>query len=172
MGLLDQPPEADPLKLVRHLVPVLAVNFAFGELHKMDAHQLDADGVILNTIVVDSLGVIPNLIDASIGGQIGDKIVSGGVVPKPAQMPTVAEYTVAVQTHLDTKAQEYHYDDIVSACSYAAAPNPFQAEGVAFVTWRGACWALCYSTMAEVKAGTRAQPTIAALLAAMPVLVL
>jgi hypothetical protein len=84
-------------------------------------------------------------------------------------MPTVAEYTAAVQEHLDAKAREHHYDDIVSACSYAGAPNPFQTEGIAFVTWRGACWTLCYSLMAEVNAGTRQQPTILQLVAAMPV---
>lgn len=81
----------------------------------------------------------------------------------------IDQYTAAVQAMLDDKARGHHYDDIVSACSYAAAPNPFQAEGIAFVSWRGACWALCYSLMAEVQAGTRPQPTIPQLVAAMPV---
>lgn len=91
------------------------------------------------------------------------------IPPAPPALPTIAEYTVAVQASLDGAAREHHYDDIVSACSYAGAPNPFQAEGIAFVAWRGACWALCYSIMAEVEAGTRAQPTIADLVATLPV---
>lgn len=85
-----------------------------------------------------------------------------------AAMPTVSEYTVAVQDHLDAEAQARNYDDIVSACSYAGAPNPFQAEGTAFVAWRGACWAACYAIMDEVEAGTRAQPTIGGLVALLP----
>lgn len=47
----------------------------------MNAHQLDADGVIINTVVVDSLDALPDLIDASIGGTIGDRVVDGVVVP-------------------------------------------------------------------------------------------
>lgn len=49
----------------------------------MNAHQLDAAGVIINTIVVEALDALPNLVDASIGGSIGDRIVNGAVVPKP-----------------------------------------------------------------------------------------
>lgn len=86
-----------------------------------------------------------------------------------AATPTVADYTKAVQAMLDTEARAHNYDDVVSACSYAAAPNPFQAEGVSFVTWRGACWAKCYEIMADVQSGQRAQPSIAELLAMMPV---
>ena len=51
----------------------------------MNAHQLDANGVILNTIVVDSLDTFPDLIDAAIGGQIGDSVVNGVLVPRVAQ---------------------------------------------------------------------------------------
>lgn len=38
----------------------------------MNAHQLDVNGVIINTIVVDSLDVFPGLMDAALGGAIGD----------------------------------------------------------------------------------------------------
>lgn len=86
-------------------------------------------------------------------------------VPVP---PTVADYTVAVQAHLDAGARTRNYDNIVSACSYAGAPNPFQEEGAAFLAWRGECWALCHQIMAGVESGQRAQPTIAELVALMP----
>ncbi len=55
----------------------------------MNAHQLDANGVILNTIVVDSLDVLPNLVDATIGGTIGDRVVAGVVSPKPPALTPV-----------------------------------------------------------------------------------
>lgn len=52
----------------------------------MRAHQLDANGVILNTIIVESLGAFPNLVDASIGGQVGDSIVGGILRPAPQRL--------------------------------------------------------------------------------------
>lgn len=98
----------------------------------------------------------------------------GGLVKKPevVVIPTVREYTDAVQSHLDAAAQARNYDDIVSACSYAGAPNPFQAEGAAFVQWRGAVWASCYQIMAAVQEGQRTAPTIEGLIAELPALVL
>lgn len=89
-----------------------------------------------------------------------------------AAVISVQQYTDAVQTHLDTKAQERNYDNIVSACSYAGAPNPFQNEGTAFVQWRGAVWAKCYQVMADVQNGIRPAPTIDGLIAELPALVL
>ena len=49
----------------------------------MNAHQLDANGVILNTIVVDALNVFPNLIDAAVGGSAGDTWNGTAIVKKP-----------------------------------------------------------------------------------------
>lgn len=46
----------------------------------MNAHQLDANGVITNTIVVDDLSALPNLVDASIGGSVGDSFINGALV--------------------------------------------------------------------------------------------
>lgn len=67
-------------------------------------------------------------------------------------------YISAVQGVLDTVAQGKGYDGIVSACSYAGAPNPFQAESQAFVSWRGAVWEYCYLTLESVKNGEIAKP--------------
>lgn len=55
----------------------------------MNAHQIDANNVIINTIVVDSLDIFPNLVDAEFGGSIGDRIIDGVVLPKTAPPPTV-----------------------------------------------------------------------------------
>lgn len=82
------------------------------------------------------------------------------------------QLTYAVQKQLDTVAQEHGYDNIVSACSYAGAVNPFQAEGIAFITWRGDVWAACYSILADVENQVRTTPTEQELLAELPTLVI
>jgi hypothetical protein len=76
--------------------------------------------------------------------------------------------TSAVQLHLDSEARRRYYDDIVSACSYAAAPNIFQAEAIALLTWRSNVWATCYAVMGEVESEQRAIPTIEQLIAELP----
>jgi len=58
------------------------------------AHVIE-NGLIVNTIEVDSLNVLPGLVDASIGGSIGDSIVNGVVVPKPIPTPTIEELKLA-----------------------------------------------------------------------------
>lgn len=84
----------------------------------------------------------------------------------------IAAYTRAVQADMDAAARAKGYDSILSACSYASVANPFQAEGVAFLEWRSACWAACYGILAAVQAGERPAPTAVELLAELPVLVL
>ena len=101
---------------------------------------------------------------------IGEATVGEWVDPPPPP-PTIAAYTEAVQNLLDTTAQAKHYDNIISCCSYAGAPNAFQAEGQAAIEWRGNVWATCYTIMAEVQAGTIPAPTIPELLAMLPVMV-
>lgn len=59
----------------------------------MRAHQLDANGVILRTIIVDSLSFMPGLIDANIGGQTGDRVVDGLLVPAAAAAIVPAKVT-------------------------------------------------------------------------------
>ncbi len=76
----------------------------------------------------------------------------------------------AIQSTLDNEAKAKGYDSILSACSYAGHTNPFQAEGQAFVTWRGLVWEHCYQVLADVQAGTIAEPTIEELIASLPTL--
>lgn len=84
----------------------------------------------------------------------------------------IKRFDGAIQRHLDAAAQAKGYDGIVSACSYAGAPNPFQIEGQAFVQWRGDVWAKCYQVMEEVQGGQRQAPSITDLIAELPELVL
>lgn len=88
--------------------------------------------------------------------------------PEELMQQYEAEFTSAIQSHLDSVAQAKGYDNIVSACSYAGAPNPFQQEAIAFVAWRGAVWDYCYKELAKVTSGARAIPTIAELLGELP----
>lgn len=79
----------------------------------MNAHQLDADGVILNTIVVDSLDVLPDLVDAAIGGSIGDIVdrVNNVVIPAQAPAPEVPQ-AVAMWQAREILIDEGLLDDV------------------------------------------------------------
>jgi hypothetical protein len=134
----------------------------------MRAAQIE-NGVVINYAEVnefDSTFIAPG--DSVIGSTWdGQQFIA----PAPA-MPTVAEYTAAVQAHLDAKAQERNYDGILSACTYATSSNPkFKAEGQACVDWRDAVWAQCYATMAAVQQGQQLPPTLAELIDSLPDLV-
>ncbi|MBE0437155.1 MAG: hypothetical protein IBX56_15290 [Methylomicrobium sp.] len=100
--------------------------------------------------------------------------LAAGNIPEPQYTAeelltkTKAELTNAIQQQLDSTAQVYGYDSIISACSYAAVSNLFQAEGVAFINWRSACWAKGFEILAEVEGGLRAIPTPEELLLEMP----
>jgi hypothetical protein len=104
----------------------------------------------------------------------GAELVNGSwqqvwTVSQAAPADVQARGELIAQQHLDAQAQAAGYDNIISACSYASAPNPYQTEGISFVKWRGECWVACYALMQEVQAGTREMPTVGELLAALPV---
>lgn len=54
----------------------------------MNAHQLDANGVVINTIVVESLDFMPSLIEATEGG-VG-WTYANGVFTAPTEPEVVA----------------------------------------------------------------------------------
>lgn len=88
--------------------------------------------------------------------------------PEQKMQALVEEFTGAVQNHLDAQAISKGYDNIVSACSYAGAPNPFQAESIQFITWRGNVWAYCYQELAKVQSGERLVPELQDFLNELP----
>lgn len=91
--------------------------------------------------------------------------------PPPTAEQIVAQYTAAVQKHLDDFARTRGYDDIMSAATYATSTNPkFAAEGQYCVEARDATWAKCYEVLAAVEAGSRPVPTLDELFAELPVL--
>jgi len=79
-----------------------------------------------------------------------------------------ASYQKEIQKHLDGEAQARGYDNITTACSYAGAENPFQAESIALLTWRSEVWTYCYAELEKVKTGVRNIPTLVDLLSELP----
>lgn len=89
--------------------------------------------------------------------------------PQPTLEQIISMFEAGVQSHLDIKAQEVGYDNILTACSYVGAPNPFEEESKTFVAWRGNVWAYCYAELQKVIAGTRPMPTLAQIIGELPV---
>ena len=111
--------------------------------------------------------------------QLRDKWITLGITEEAApipQPPTAAELLAQARQHfidmvaeqLNAAAAARRYTSIDTACAYAGAPNRFQAESQAFVTYRGSVWDMCYAIEAEVLAGARAVPTDAEFLALLP----
>lgn len=73
-----------------------------------------------------------------------------------------------IQMYLDNVAHQYGYDNILSACSYAAYDNPYQQEGRRFVKWRGLVWQTAYQIMFDVQQGNRPMPSIDEIMAGLP----
>ncbi|MDE2105942.1 MAG: hypothetical protein KGL39_52455 [Patescibacteria group bacterium] len=97
-----------------------------------------------------------------------------GVYPPPAPAPTqaqiIASFEAAVQNWLDTTAQSWQYESILSAASYAASTvQKFKDEAAALIAWRDAVWNACYTAEAAIQAGTQAMPaSTAAFIATLP----
>lgn len=101
--------------------------------------------------------------------------LAGGNTPSPIPGPTAEEIKAtlsgAVQYALDAFARTRGYDNIVSACTYAASKvASFAAEGQRCVDLRDTHWATCYTILAAVQAGQRSVPTVAELLDELPTL--
>lgn len=53
----------------------------------------------------------------------------------------IPKFQVVAKETLDSFAQSWGYDNIVSACSYANSTNEkFKAEALALISWRDAVW--------------------------------
>lgn len=105
----------------------------------MRAHELDENGKIINTIAVESLNFKPGLVNADIyGGQIGDSIVGGVLVPAgglPAEPPTVPP-TVVSMREAQLALLEAGLLDTVEATIEAIPDEAMRAR--ARVEWRTA----------------------------------
>jgi hypothetical protein len=89
-------------------------------------------------------------------------------IPEPIQEPAeapltqeqlLARFTAAIQSRLDGFARSRHYDNILSACTYAtSAVAKFKAEGQACVNLRDSTWAAAYAILEQVNSGQRPLP--------------
>lgn len=126
------------------------------------------NGVVANIALADSPLADNWVEDPSGAAQIGGAY-DGAFHVAPDLLPTVQDYENAVQNHLDEYAQNKGYDSILSACSYAAEVNQFQAESKQFIAWRSAVWAYCYQVLQDVQGNQRQAPSIKELIAELPV---
>ena len=132
-----------------------------------------------DNIPADSVEITVEEHQALIEGQSKGKVIvadeSGRPIlqdpPPPTAEQIVAQYTAAVQKHLDDFARTRGYDGIMSAATYATSTVPkFKAEGQYAGEARDATWAKCYEVLAAVEAGSRPMPTLEELLTELPVL--
>ena len=129
----------------------------------MRAHIIE-NGIVTNTIEVESLDFLPGLVSAESGGSIGDRYENGEFLPPlpPAKSPEEIRREImdGVQRYLDDFATTKTYDSMLSACTYATSTVPqFAKEGQYCVEKRDEAWATVARIEAEVLAGTRPAPT-------------
>ena len=135
----------------------------------MRAAQL-SNNVVVNVIEVDSLGFIPGLIDGT-GAAIGDTWDGTQFVKPPATLPTLEDYDKALTDHLDAEARTHRYDNRINCALRAGYAGPYHAEGVAFAQWMDSCNAAGYAILEDFQAGRIPQPTVAEVIATLPVMV-
>ncbi|MBO9100009.1 MULTISPECIES: hypothetical protein [unclassified Rhizobium] len=95
---------------------------------------------------------------------------AGNAIPAIASPPpALQDYVDAITSMMDAKAKERRYDSGLSISTYVGSANPqWAAEAAAFVSWRDAVWAYCYSELDKVQSGERPQPTVDDFLAELP----
>lgn len=105
----------------------------------MKAHVVE-NGVITNTIEVDSLDAMPGLIAADTG-TIGDSVVDGVIVPAPAPPVPVPESVTMRQARL-----ALHAAGLLSGVDAAIASMQEPAKTAAAIEWE-------YASAVERNAG-------------------
>ena len=86
-------------------------------------------------------------------------------------LPTVSDYEDAIQAHVDAAARTKLFRDGVTLASYVASANSqWASEAQAFVAWRDAVWTYAYQELARVQGGERTQPSVAEIIAELPLI--
>ena len=87
------------------------------------------------------------------------------------QQNLIQRITDNVQVHMDMTVKSRGYDNLLSACTYAASNNTkFKAEGLACTQWRDDVWSFCYQLMSDVIQGIRPLPTEDEIITMLPTL--
>lgn len=118
-----------------------------------DAHAADAYGWIANHMDEADLTFKPN---ATAGGIYYIKDYEPAAETREEMIARrEAEIVNMVQNIIDETAHQKRYDDGLSCVSYVGDPDEeFNADAVAFQSWRGHCWRTCYNILNSVTAGT------------------
>lgn len=91
--------------------------------------------------------------------------------PEPTPEEIIRGYEDAVQAHLDATAQSRDYDNTYTCLSYLSSTDEiWNRESHAFNAWRDQVWRKCHEVLGAVMAGTIAPPTVAELVAMLPVI--
>ena len=111
------------------------------------------------------------------GGAAGVRY-TGGVLsaidptPEAVAAATRLRLEQRLDAHVDVVARSMGYASTERCLGYISSTDPtWSAEARAFSDWRDAVWKAALVILADVQAGTRAVPSEAELLAAMPVFV-
>ncbi|WP_156367063.1 hypothetical protein [Bosea thiooxidans] len=100
-----------------------------------------------------------------------DEAAVAAAIAEFGDRPSLNDYRLAVQAHIDATAQQRSYDTGISCASYVGSTNPvWAAEAAAFTAWRDDVWAYAYAELAKVQNGQRPQPTVETILAELPAL--
>lgn len=80
-----------------------------------------------------------------------------------------AQFTAAIQDHLDATARQRQYDGIQTAITYRDDPNAqYAAEGQALFEWRSAVWTYATAELSKVLSAEREIPQVDAFLGELP----
>lgn len=99
------------------------------------------------------------------GTQVWDTIPKTAEEIAAEKRALSAEMEVHVRNYLNTTAQQFGYDDILTAISYASDPTKpeWQAEAITLRNYRTACWEAAYAHIAATD-----DPTSETVIAALP----
>lgn len=144
----------------------------------MQRFALIVDGRVQEIVEIDDDAPIedrfhPSLQFVPAGAAEVGWIWDGAALSAPEPAPVAVEdYRAAIQSHIDATVRPRNYDSGVTCASYVASTNPiWSAEAQAFVAWRDAVWVYAFAELAEVEAGQRPPPSVAAFLAELPEMV-
>lgn len=92
-------------------------------------------------------------------------------IPPKSLAQLEAEYTSALDAHLNSRAKARGYDSIHTAALRATVPSaPYYAEGLAYFLWMDACNEFGYQVLKDVKSGAIPLPTVEEFISSLPVL--
>lgn len=99
-------------------------------------------------------------------------LASGAKIePYAAPLPTIDAYVSAIERHMDAVAIARGYRSADRCVSYIGSTNAaWAAEAQAMLTWRDMAWQYAYTELGKVQAGQRTQPSVAEIVAEIPVI--